>query len=117
MAGLLGIFPRFCALCLALFLVHMTGFVNATNAEMEGGTTLIIALIILCLTNKGALYSRGTRIFTPLQSPEDNWPVKLFLICIGAFYTTAGLNKFLTSVTWPFVLNLEHLSESCLIKA
>ena len=49
--GLLGIFPRICALCLFLLLTHFTGFIQATNAELEGGTLLLVVLLILALSS------------------------------------------------------------------
>tara|TARA_B100000242_G_scaffold76845_1_gene50238 strand:+ start:1438 stop:2682 length:1245 start_codon:yes stop_codon:yes gene_type:complete len=109
--GLLGIFPRICALCLFLLLTHFTGFIQATNAELEGGTLLLVVLLILALSSSASFYclfKRNNRN----RCNENRWPVFLLFLFVGLFYTTSGLNKLIdVGPWWPFVLHLEKLAQ------
>ena len=78
--GLLGIFPRTCALCLFLLLTHFTGFIQATNAELEGGTLLLVVLLILANSSNQSFYclfKKNERT----RSNENRWPIFLVFLC------------------------------------
>ncbi len=109
--GLMGIFPRTCALCLFLLLTHFTGFIQATNAELEGGTLLLVVLLILAISSNQSFYclfKKNERT----RSNENRWPIFLVFLVVGIFYTTSGLNKLIdVGPWWPFVLHLEKLAQ------
>lgn len=107
--GLLGIFPKVMSFTVLLILVHFTGFVQATNAELEGGTVLLITLLIMCLSHHKCFYN-----FSSKQSIEKNnrhrLPVFLLFLSVGFYYSSSGLNKLVdVGPHWPFVLNLQNL--------
>jgi len=111
--GLLGILPRFCAWALLAVLVYLTGLIQATNAEIDGGTLCLVALFCVAVSEKGSPYAFSKKVKTPIweQSPKYRWPVFLFFMLVSAFYVMAGINKLVdVGPQFPFVLHLENLA-------
>ena len=108
--GLLGILPRIMAGLLFVLLTYFTGLIQATNAELEGGTLLLVSLLVLAISSKNCFYSLFFWKNKMDASKENRWPIILLLLFVGAFYTTSGINKIIdVGPWWPFSLHLENL--------
>ena len=108
--GFFGILPKYCSIALFVLLSHLTGFIQATNAEIEGGTVLMVSLLVLSLSPNSCFY-RISRKNSTERSNKNRWPVFLLFMLVGAFYTISGLNKILdVGPWWPFTLHLDNLS-------
>jgi|GEM_PF-1567961 hypothetical protein len=109
--GLLGIRPKLCAIVAFAFAMHLTGMVQASNAEIEGGTLALCAILVLALSPSTAFYRWGHNCRLSQRNTAFHWPVFLFLMIVGCFYSLAGLNKVIdVGPHWPFVAHLEHLA-------
>ena len=108
--GILGIFPRAVSILLFLLIVHLTGFMQATNSEIDGGTILMITLLIMSLTNNSVFYKfRLKQTYT--VNRENRISIFLLFFSVGIFYLMAGLNKLIdVGLHWPFTLNLQNLT-------
>ena len=83
--GLIGIFPRICALISFILLTHLTGFIQATNAEIEGGTLLLVSLLVLTVSIPSQSFFRLGLRRTYLKSNDYRWPVFLLFLFVGTF--------------------------------
>lgn len=109
--GLIGFYPKICALCLFVILTHFTGFIQATNAEIEGGTLLLIVLLILAFSSRSSFYCLFKKNDTTRKN-DNRWPIFFVFLVVGLFYTTSGLNKLIdVGPWWPFFLHLERLAQ------
>lgn len=106
--GITGLFPKKAALITFFGYLHLTGFVQATDNEIEGGTLCLASLLILTLSPNISFYHllKKNKIS---HDTNNRWPVHLLFLVVGSFYTYAGLNK-ITDVGphWPFVVHLEN---------
>ncbi|MCB0405074.1 MAG: hypothetical protein KDD51_09830 [Bdellovibrionales bacterium] len=114
--ALLGIYPRLFTRLAFVGFLHITGLVLATNSEIEGGTTSLITLLILCLSPKSNFYTFKQLLGkgeTPTRSADYHWPIFLFLLAMSVFYGCAGLLKIIEiGPDWAFRLHLERLAPS-----
>ena len=109
--GLIGFAPKVCALCLFILLTHFTGFIQATNAEIEGGTLLLVVLLILAFSSSSSFY-HAFKKNDKTRNKDNRWPIFLVFLFVGLFYTTSGLNKLIdVGPWWPFTLHLERLAQ------
>jgi hypothetical protein len=109
--GLIGFFPKICALCLFIIITHFTGFIQATNAEIEGGTLLLVVLLILAFSSSSSFYCLFKKNDTTRKN-DNRWPIFFVFLVVGIFYTTSGLNKLIdVGLWWPFFLHLERLAQ------
>ena len=109
--GLIGFFPKICALSLFILLTHFTGFIQATNAEIEGGTLLLMVLLILAFSSSSSFYCIFKKNDISRRN-ENRWPIFLVFLVVSVFYTTSGLNKLIdVGPWWPFVLHLDKLAQ------
>ena len=109
--GLIGFFPKICALCLFIILTHFTGFIQATNAEIEGGTLLLAVLLILAFSSNSSFYCLFKKNDTTRKN-DNRWPIFFVFLVVGIFYTSSGLNKLIdVGPWWPFFLHLERLAQ------
>jgi len=99
------------ALLAALPALHITGMMQASNSELDGGTLLLCALLILSVSPRASFYRLGRR-FPGNKSGRDyrdvahHWPVFLLLLTVGLFYSYVGLNKLVdVGPHWPAVLH------------
>jgi len=113
-AGIFGLFPRTAATVVFFVMAHLTGIAQSSNADIEGGSLLIMGLLILALSRTGTHY----QIFSDKRSelnPHNHWPVFLYILCISVYYGTSGLNKIIdVGPHWPFVVHLEWMCHSYL---
>jgi hypothetical protein len=108
--GLLGFYSRLCSIFLFLLLAHLTGFIQATNAEVDGGTILLISLLVMSLTPAHCFY-RFSLTQNTEKSVDNRVSIFLIFLSVGSFYSMAGLNKLIdVGPQWPFVLSLNNLS-------
>ena len=106
--GLLGIFAKQASMVCFFAYLHLTGFMQATNSEIDGGTLCFIALLVISVTNSKSLYSIFQKNST-IKSNDNRWPIYLLFLFVGSFYTYAGINKIIdTGPHWPFVLHLDY---------
>ena len=108
-------FNRFCPKglsCISLFCsLTLQVFIQATNAEIEGGTLLLVVLLILAFSSSSSFYHAFKK--------NDKTRIKTiggqyfsFFFFVGLFYTTSGLNKLIdVGPWWPFTLHLERLAQ------
>ncbi|MCZ6674811.1 MAG: hypothetical protein O7C75_17920 [Verrucomicrobia bacterium] len=116
--GLAGIVPRFCAVVAFLIGTHLTGFIQATNADVDGGGLALCLLLVLALSPERSYYSLKNGWSLERRSVDYHWPVFLFWTVVGAFYTCSGLNKMIdVGPHWPFVLHLENLAQWAIEKS
>ncbi|WP_187329337.1 thiol-disulfide oxidoreductase DCC family protein [Halomicronema hongdechloris] len=110
--GILGVHPKACALIAFLFSTHLTGMVQITNAEIDGGTIALCSLLILALSPRESFYGLANGYSLTQRNSRYHWPIFLLFFVIGSFYTSAGINKIIDiGIHWPFVLHLDHLAE------
>lgn len=110
--GILGIFVKASALLSFFGYLHMVGFVQATNAEIDGGSLCLATLLVVCIANKSSYYSLFKK--NPIAKNTSNrWPVYILFLLVGAFYTFAGLNKLIdVGPHWPFSLHLDYWADA-----
>ena len=109
--GLLGFKPRFMAAFSFLFAVHITGMMQASNAEIDGGTLVLVSMLILAIAPGRAHYRSIFRWDLTKKGVEFHWPIFLFMFTVGCFYSMSGLNKLVEGgVMWPLTLHLERLA-------
>lgn len=109
LAGMLGLWPRTAARLAFLLGLHLVGFMQASNAETEGGEVALVAMLILSLSAKEAFYSHSHGFHPGRRAVENHWPLFLLMGMVGAFYFTSGLNKLVDiGPLWPFQLHLDR---------
>jgi hypothetical protein len=107
--GIAGVFPRLMIRLAFLGILHLTGLVQATNAEIDGGELMIISLLVLSISPKQAFYSLFNRYRPGPNHVANHWPLFLFFVSAGCLYCYAGLNKiFDMGILWPFTLRLDR---------
>ncbi|MDA7662200.1 DUF393 domain-containing protein [Verrucomicrobia bacterium] len=107
-SGLLGIYPRICARVILIGIVHLLGFMHSSNAELDGSTLALVAMASLSISPEENFYSIRSRL---RAGRIAIWPIYFLWLFVGAFYTSAGLNKLLDiGPHWPLVLNLDSWS-------
>ena len=112
LCGLLGIYPKVAASLGFLIKAHLTGFVQATNGEIDGGTLCMVALFVLVLAPKDCFYKIYIRSQKATRSRDANyhWPIFLLWTLVGTFYFMAGLNKLIdVGLHWNFAYHMENL--------
>ena len=113
MSGFLGIFPRFCAWIVFVLGAHLTGFVQSSNADIEGGSLIVLATLILALARTGTHYNIFRSPKFGFESAHYHWPIFLFILSISVYYGAAGLNKLIDiGPHWPFILHLDWVGHS-----
>jgi predicted DCC family thiol-disulfide oxidoreductase YuxK len=108
--GLGGLFPKKSALIIFIGYLHIIGFVQATDNEVDGGTLCLISLLILAISPNTSFYHllKKNKIST---STNHRWPIYLLFLFVGSFYTSAGLNKVMNAGPhWPFMLHLDNFA-------
>lgn len=111
LCGALGIFPRIASWIALLLALHIKGLMIMSNAMTDGGTMAMAALFVVAVAPAQAYYRFGKRLDFSRRSPDFQWPVALFFMFIGAFYTYSGINKIAHyGPMWPFKVHLENLS-------
>jgi len=90
---------------------HLTGFVQATNAEIDGGTLAIVALLVVAISPSKCFYRLGCkRMKRRYRSTDYHWPIFILWSLVAAFYGMAGLNKILAAgLHWPMQFKMENL--------
>ena len=115
LCGLVGLLPRLAAWTAFLIGTHITGFIQATNADMDGGTLALLALLVLGLSPSTAHYGWRNGYSLRKRSVVFHWPIFLLLFFVGTFYTMAGLNKIVdVGPHWALILDLDTLAYRCL---
>ena len=105
LSGFLGFLPRRCAMIIFFGYLHIIGYMQATNSEIDGGTLVFIGLLTVIISPN--LYSiKNNNSFK--KHNDNRWPVYIFLMLVGSFYLFAGLNKIIDiGINWPFTLDLD----------
>ncbi len=110
-AGMIGLRPRWCAVVAFLIGSHLAGMMQASNSEVDGGELVHCLLLVLALSPATNFYGPATGFNLSKRSPDHHWPVFLWFLIIGSWYTMSGLNKLIdVGPHWPFVLRLENLA-------
>jgi hypothetical protein len=113
--GLIGIAPKANAVISFILATHLDGIMMASNAETEGETLILIAILILALSPKESFYRMGQRLDMKIRRSDYRWPVFLYLFMMSGFYTLSGLNKIIeVGISWPWRLHLENLGVNCI---
>jgi predicted DCC family thiol-disulfide oxidoreductase YuxK len=111
--GLCGVLPRWNAWIAFLLATHVTGLVQSSNADVDGGSLVLCAVLILALAPAGALYSWHQGFHPLRRSVGNHWPLFLLLLVTGAFYSASGLNKLIEiGLDWPWTVHLENLAST-----
>jgi hypothetical protein len=109
--GLFGLFPKWNALVSFLFGLHLTGLMQASNAELDGGTLALSLMFILALSPAKNFYGFKNGFLLTKRSIDYHWPIFLLFLLVGSFYTGSGMKKIIDiGPHWPFVLHLENLA-------
>lgn len=109
--GVFGILPRLSALLVFLLGAHLTGFMVASNAEVDAGCLLLMSMLALACNRKGVLYSTLSSSDKP-DPGLQNFGVFLFLFVVSAYYFFTGVSKFIdVGPQLPFTLHLEWHAE------
>lgn len=111
---LLGVSPRFTAITSALGLTILHGFMQATNAEIDGGTITVFALIWMGFQPR--LVLRSVDWSRNSSASESAAGSRNFLfgyqLLVATFYFYSGLNKFIDiGPQWILTLHLDRLAE------
>ena len=106
---LLGLFPKIASIvCVAIY-IHLLGIMQSIDAEIDGGTILVILFLILSLSPKDYFYKINKFNY---KRKQLNWPIFMLFLLVGAFYSLAGLNKIIdVGFGFPFSLDLEKWNE------
>ncbi len=111
--GFAGIRPRVCAVIGFFAGTHFTGMVQATGADMDGGSLLYCLLLILALSPGSNFYGRKHGFRPGRLSVDHHWPSLLVLVTVSAYYTFSGVMKVVDSgPLWPIDVHLDHLALS-----
>lgn len=111
MLGVCGVVPKLAAILSFLLVNHLVGMEILFNSNMDGSTTLPLCLLLVLAVSPAESFYRYNRFNRNSRSVHYHWPVFLYLLLVGAYYTTAGLNKVIeVGPHWPFVLHLERLA-------
>lgn len=109
--GLLGLAPRLAAGVAFAITLHLTGMVQSSNAEIDGGTLALCAVLVLALSPQDSFFRVGRSNPPSARHSRYRWPVFLFVLMASSYYTVSGLNKIVdVGPHWPFVLHLERLA-------
>ena len=107
--GMAGLLPRLSALVCFVLGIHITGMMQSSNGDVDGGSLVMLVMLIMVLSPKENFYGPGRGFSPERRSVDTHWPVFLVLLAVGGFYTLSGLNKiFDVGPHWPFVLHLER---------
>ena len=108
--GLIGFKPKIAAFLCFIIKFHLTGFFQATNAEIDGGSLCMAALLVLTISPARSFYSLTSKSSKPKRHVDYHWPIFLLWLVIGCFYSYSGINKIVqVGLFWPFSLHLENL--------
>lgn len=109
--GIIGIYPRIMAIVTLFAGLHLSGMMHATNSETDGETLILCSLLILSLVPNAYLYTLWHRDNIHTRNEHYHWPIFLFFVVVGSFYTISGINKIIeVGPHWPFVLRLDNLA-------
>ena len=109
--GMIGILPKVCAWIAFLLAAHMTGMMQSSNAELDGGCIALATALILALSPSESFYGPRRGFSLSRRGVGYHWPVFLLFLVVGAYYSLSGLNKLVdVGPHWPFVLHLENLA-------
>ncbi|MFQ5486110.1 MAG: thiol-disulfide oxidoreductase DCC family protein [Desulfobacterales bacterium] len=110
----MGVKPKVCAALNLILGLHVTGMVIASNSEVDDGTLALFSMLVLAFSPTTSFYGPGR--FNPFDKSKNySWPIFLFMLSVGVFYSTAGLNKAIQEgLLWPFNLHLDYLAYNCL---
>ena len=108
--GLIGFLPKPAALVCFIIKIHLTGLVQSTNAEIDGGSLCMVVLLILSISPSKCFYSLTCKSPKLKRHVDYHWPIFLLLLVVGCFYSYSGINKIVqVGLFWPFSLHLENL--------
>ena len=108
--GLIGFLPKQAALLCFIIKIHLTGLLQSTNANIDGGSLCMAVLLILSVSPSKCFYSLTRKSTKPKRHVDYHWPIFLLLLVVGCFYSYAGINKIVhVGLFWPFSLHLENL--------
>ena len=114
-AGFLGVVPRIAARIAFVLGLHFVGLMQSSNAEVDGSTLVLGALFVLAVTPRGALYNWRDGFHPLRRATAHHWPIVVLFMIVGAFYTTAGINKLVdVGPHWPAVLRLDNLADNAI---
>ena len=103
--GLLGIYPKVAAIFVFFGYLHLVGYVQSTNSEIDGGSLCFAALLVVALSNSHYHLFKKNHFE---KSIENRWPIYLLFLIVGVFYTSAGVNKIIDiGPDWAFKLHLD----------
>lgn len=112
---ILGIYPRTMALMAAAVINVLHGFMQITNAEVDGGTLTVATLFWFSLMPSGVL---NTRFVTTLNSNVQDTHRKRqsclfgYQLLVASFYFGSGLMKLIdVGPHWIFTLHLDRLAQ------
>jgi hypothetical protein len=109
--GIVGIKPRWCAGIAFVLALHITGMMQASNSEVDGGSLALCAILVLVLSPSESFYRLGHKLSLSRRKVCSHWPAFLLMLITGTFYSMAGLNKIVdVGPHWPLVLHLENLA-------
>lgn len=116
--GLLGLVPRLAAFTALLGGLHFKALMVSSNGMTDGGTLAMAGLFVLMIAPREAFYGPGRLPFHGERSTAQHWPIAVFWILVGAFYTYSGVNKVIHfGLFWPFRIHIENLASMALERA
>jgi len=111
--GVLGILPKINAIISFLLALHITGMLQSSNSELDGGTLALCSMLILCISPRHCFYSIINGFNITRRHIDYHWPIFLLFLFVGAFYSYSGLNKIIDiGPQWPFTLHIDRLAMS-----
>ena len=109
--GVLGVGARWMAGFVFILGAHLTGMVQASNADIDGGTLPLCLMLILTLVPSKYFYGWKNGFNLERRSENYHWPVVVLFIIVGSWYSFSGIAKIIDiGPHWPFVLHLEKLA-------
>ncbi len=79
--GLIGMVPKGMAWLAFLLSAHLTGFAQASNADIDGGTLFLMAMLILALSPSHNFYGIKNGFSLGRRSVHYQRPIFLLLTC------------------------------------
>ena len=111
-SGLIGIYPKISAFITFILAIHLEGIFISADAEISGGTILLISLLIISISPTKALYKINKINKLSNRSNESSTLVFLFCLAMGIYYFLPFLNKLLDTGFFPLSLRLDLAAES-----